>query len=199
MGQKKLKLILINELKIIYYIEMTDITLYLIRQNPYNLKSQDFYSLIEEQSIITCPYGHNKDLSKKISDNTYNFDVSSRQDKRFIEDIKINDYIIVPVEKTKKCIIKKIISDPRVKTFEYIFDIKNKNKVINIKNISNICDEEKKDINLEFEPKKMYYRDCINIGVFEYDLNHKIPINSLCEIKNESIKNFVITNIPLTT
>jgi len=167
-----------------------------IRQNPYELRSKCFYSFIEKENIITCPYGHNKNLSEKIIEQTYNLDVSSGQDKKFIEDLKINDYIIIPIEKTKKCIIKKVISEPKVKTFLNIFDIKNKiNNSLYIKNIANISDEEKSNVNLIFEPKQMYYRDCINIGTFEYDFTDRFPINSYGNIKNKNIKNFVLSKI----
>ena len=160
-----------------------------VRQNPYELRSKCFYSFIEKENIITCPYGHNKNFSEKINEGTYNLDVSSGQDKKFIEDLKIDDYVIIPIEKTKKCIIKKVVSEPKEKTFFNIFDVKNKNVIVDI------SDKEKKDVNLTFEPKQMYYRDCVNIGTFEYDFTDRFPINSYGNIKNQNIKNFVLSKI----
>lgn len=170
-----------------------------IRQNAHGNRSACFYSFIEEETIITCPYGHTRHLSNNIRNGTYNLDRSSGQDKKFMEKLQIDDYIIIPIEKTKKCIIKKIISEPKVKTFENIFDILKDNEVISIKKAVNITEEEKEDDSLVFEPKRMYYRDCINIGVFEYDFNDKFPINSLGNIKNDVIKNFVLSKINIPT
>ena len=58
-----------------------------------------------------------------------------------------------------------------------------------------ISDKEKKDVNLTFEPKQMYYRDCVNIGTFEYDFTDRFPIDSYGNIKNQNIKNFVLSKI----
>lgn len=165
-----------------------------VRQNAHEVRSSDFYSFVEEESLITCPYGHTIHLTKNIHNGKYNTEANG-QDKKFIENLCVNDYIVIPIEGMKKCIIKRITSEPKVKIFENIFDIRKNGKIISIKKSINITDEEKKDINLVFEPKQMYYRDCINLGIYDYDFNNRFAINSICNVKSIVIKNFVLSKI----
>jgi hypothetical protein len=48
-----------------------------IRQNAHGNRSTCFYSFIEEEPIITCPYGHTRYLANNIRNGTYNLDRSS--------------------------------------------------------------------------------------------------------------------------
>jgi len=113
----------------------------IIRQNPYGLKSNDFIEYIKHNNIITSPYGHSIKYTHNIMDNIYSENESKRQDKKFVEDLKIDDYVIIPIEKSKKFILKQIInSDIKYKTIE-LYLIKNREdhiiKIIHKDNFNN--------------------------------------------------------------
>lgn len=84
-----------------------------IRQNPYaNTNQTQMRDFILSQSVVTCPFGHIGDGRNNVIDGVYNEINSHSQDRKFIEDIKIGDIIVIPFAGIKECILAKIISDP---------------------------------------------------------------------------------------
>jgi len=88
-----------------------------IRQNPYaNTNQQQMRNLIISQNIITCPFGHMNNERNNVIDEIYNEQhaewKSNSQDRKFIENINIDDIILIPFAGLKECILAKIVSDP---------------------------------------------------------------------------------------
>jgi len=67
---------------------------------------------ILSQSVVTCPFGHIGHGRNNVIDGIYNETNSRSQDRKFIEDIKIGDIIIIPFAGLKECVLAKIISEP---------------------------------------------------------------------------------------
>jgi hypothetical protein len=65
------------------------------------------------QQVVTCPFGHFSEFTQNVISREYNTKhtiwPSRNQDKRFIDEIKIDDIILISFKK-EKCILAKIIS-----------------------------------------------------------------------------------------
>lgn len=84
-----------------------------IRQNPYaNTNQAQMRDFILSQSVVTCPFGHIGNGRNNVIDGVYNERNSLSQDRKFIEDIKIGDIIVIPFAGLKECVLAKIISEP---------------------------------------------------------------------------------------
>lgn len=84
-----------------------------IRQNPYTKTNQtQMRDFILSQSVVTCPFGHIGHGRNNVIDRVYNETNSLSQDRKFIEDIKIGDIIVIPFAGLKECILAKIVTDP---------------------------------------------------------------------------------------
>jgi predicted Mrr-cat superfamily restriction endonuclease len=90
-----------------------------LRQNDgENMDQNSMYNFIIETSIVVCPWGFSGICKKNISEKLYNETsdlspekVSKSQDRKFIEEINIDDIIIIPFLNTNRCIIGKITSE----------------------------------------------------------------------------------------
>lgn len=95
-------------------------TIWSLRQNPYaNTNQLHMKDLIISQNIVTCPFGHIGQERNNVIDELYNETkvgesgrVSSSQDRKFIEDMKIGDIVVIPFKGIKACVLAKIISEP---------------------------------------------------------------------------------------
>lgn len=84
-----------------------------IRQNPYsNTNQRQMRDLILSQNVITCPFGHIGEGRNNVIDGIYNEKNSLSQDRKFIEDVKIGDIVLIPFAGLKECILAKITSEP---------------------------------------------------------------------------------------
>jgi hypothetical protein len=91
-----------------------------LRQNPYaNTNQIHMRDFILSQGIVTCPFGHIGQERNNVIDEVYNESkageserTSGSQDRKFIEEIKIGDTVIIPLKGIKECILAKITSKP---------------------------------------------------------------------------------------
>lgn len=93
---------------------------WVLRQN-YGSKTNQFEmkDLILKQKIVTCPWGGWGIAKQNVIDGLYNKNHIDRpggrpskdQDRRFVEEMKIGDIIIIPFAKKSGCIIARISSD----------------------------------------------------------------------------------------
>lgn len=165
-----------------------------IRQNPSGLASKDFINFIKSNNFITCPWGHSNDYTDNVWNGKYNIDAKG-QDKRFVEELKVGDYIVIPIEGKKKILKKKFLlkivtnSELKCKTFRTIYAIKEDGKYVKILNQDNITNEFD-DPKYCIEFMKMTYKECENLGEFPYDFDsRKFPRNSFSNIKKFEIIN----------
>jgi hypothetical protein len=94
-------------------------TTWILRQNPCGKTDQSgMMEFIKKERIITCPYGHIPKASDHVDRNDYNnYDedgaTSKYQDRRFIEDIKNGDIVVIPFNKGQNpnVLIVKVESD----------------------------------------------------------------------------------------
>tara|TARA_B110000208_G_scaffold76360_1_gene98031 strand:+ start:253 stop:1086 length:834 start_codon:yes stop_codon:yes gene_type:complete len=117
----------------------------------------DIIDIIRNNKIITCPNGHNikcvKNLLKGISN-----DKELTQDLKFLNDIKLNDYCIIPYKKSHHILIVKITSKAYVRNITNLIQIcDNVDKVLNICSINKINDYIYHDCNIEIV--RSYIRD----------------------------------------
>jgi hypothetical protein len=97
---------------------------WVLRQNYGEITNQrDMLSLIKQQQFVTCPWGGWGLPRQNVIDGIYNqfvADESRRsslgQDRRFVEEMKIGDIILIPFTKQRECIIARIISDVEFST-----------------------------------------------------------------------------------
>ena len=87
-----------------------------IRQNPRGKMDQDqMRDFIISQNLITCPFGHLSEERTAVIDAVYNETAkwkSKSQDRKFIEDMKIGDIIVIPFKGITPCLLAAIESDP---------------------------------------------------------------------------------------
>lgn len=93
---------------------MSEPKFYQIRQNPYeNTVQLQMKEYIENTGIVTCPFGHIGEGRNKVMDAIYD-DKAGGQDKRFIHELRVGDYIMViftleKVPKYEKEILRNVI------------------------------------------------------------------------------------------
>jgi len=87
-----------------------------IRQNPRgNMDQAQMRDFIISQNLITCPFGHLSEERTAVIDEVYNENAnwkSKSQDRKFIEDMKIGDIIVIPFKGITPCLLAVIESDP---------------------------------------------------------------------------------------
>jgi len=87
-----------------------------IRQNPRGKMDQyQMRDFVISQNLITCPFGHLSEERTAVIDEVYNENAhwkSNSQDRKFIEDMKIGDIIVIPFKGIKPCLLAVIQSDP---------------------------------------------------------------------------------------
>ncbi len=87
-----------------------------IRQNPRgNMDQVQMRDFVISQNLITCPFGHLSEERTAVIDAVYNENAkwkSKSQDRKFIEDMKIGDIIVIPFKGITPCILAVIESDP---------------------------------------------------------------------------------------
>ena len=88
-------------------------SLFQVRQN-YSAKTdqEQMRNFILETRILTCPWGNGKENMTRIGEGKYSEDAKG-QDKKFIEEIQIGDYVIIPFLYMRRCILAKVISVPQ--------------------------------------------------------------------------------------
>lgn len=92
---------------------------WILRQNYCEITNQsNMMELIKNQRFVTCPWGGWGLPRQNVIDGIFNEYVcdenrrsSKGQDRKFVEDMKIGDIILIPFAKSKTCILAKIISD----------------------------------------------------------------------------------------
>ena len=86
-----------------------------LRQNPHRTtKQRRMRNLIRSKQIVTCPFGHSYEARNNVIDRIYNEQISNSQDRKFIEDMKPGDIILITFAGIKECILAEIVSDPIV-------------------------------------------------------------------------------------
>ncbi len=87
-----------------------------IRQNPRgNMDQVQMRDFVISQNLITCPFGHLSEERTAVIDAVYNENAkwkSKSQDRKFIEDMKIGDIIVIPFKGITPCLLAVIESDP---------------------------------------------------------------------------------------
>lgn len=89
---------------------------WVLRQN-YGEKTDQFQmkDLILSKKIVTCPWGGWGIYKQNVINGVYNDNCDSNsskgQDRRFVEEMKIGDIILIPFAKKKECILARIISN----------------------------------------------------------------------------------------
>jgi hypothetical protein len=89
--------------------------MYIVRQNPHeNTCQSDMRKFILSKELLTCPYGHIGTAREKVMDRVFNSDISLSQDRKFIQDLRVGDLVLVPFagSKERTCILARILSDP---------------------------------------------------------------------------------------
>ena len=155
-----------------------------IRQNPSALKSSDFIDFIKNNNLITCPWGHSNDCTDNVWNRMYNVEAKG-QDKKFCEELNVGDYVVIPIERKKKFMLKKITnSQLKCKTFRNMYAIKEGNRYVKILNENSITTEfENPKYCIEF--MKMTYKECENLGTFPYECNsNKFPRKTYSTLQN---------------
>ena len=100
-----------------------------LRQNPYKTTNQNrMRRLIISHNIITSPFGHSYEARDNVINGIYNEPISNSQDRKFIEDMKIGDIVLIPFAREKKCLLVEIISDPDVVWDTGLFTIRKEGK-----------------------------------------------------------------------
>lgn len=97
--------------------EMKRRGIWCIRQNPRaNTDQKQMRRFIISQKIVTCPFGHVGPERDNVINGVYNEEgcdwKSQSQDRKFIEDMKIGDIILITFAGLKDCILARIVSDP---------------------------------------------------------------------------------------
>jgi hypothetical protein len=90
---------------------------WMCRQNPNaNTNQEQYRNLNISHNILTCPFGHFGVSRSNIIDGIYNENrlkwPSKSQDRIFIEEISIGDYVLIPYYNMDYCVLAKIISTP---------------------------------------------------------------------------------------
>jgi hypothetical protein len=84
---------------------------WVLRQNYGEKMNQtQMKDLILRKKIVTCPWGGWGIHKQNVINGVYN-DNSSKQDRRFVEQMNIGDIILIPFAKKKECILARIISN----------------------------------------------------------------------------------------
>jgi hypothetical protein len=91
---------------------------WVLRQNYGEKTNQEqMKELILRQKFVACPWGGWGPERQNVIDGIYNKQVvrpggrtSNNQDKRFVEEMKIGDIILIPFAKKRGCIVARITS-----------------------------------------------------------------------------------------
>lgn len=91
---------------------------WVLRQNYGEKTNQEqMKNLILNQKFVTCPWGGWGEERQNIIDGLYNKQIvrpggrsSNNQDKKFVENMKIGDIVLIPFAKKRGCIIARITS-----------------------------------------------------------------------------------------
>jgi len=98
---------------------MTTTTCWVLRQNYGEITDQNqMRDLIAEKKIVTCPWGGWGVCRDNVISRKYNIESengversSCGQDKKFVENIKVGDFIIIPFAGQRTCILAKVTSN----------------------------------------------------------------------------------------
>jgi hypothetical protein len=95
------------------------INFWVLRQNYGEITNQtDMKKIITSQKIVTCPWGGWGIPRQNVIDGIYNenvTDISRRtscgQDRKFVEEMRVGDIVLIPFKGKKECILARITSD----------------------------------------------------------------------------------------
>ena len=95
------------------------INFWVLRQNYGEITNQsDMKNIITSQKIVTCPWGGWGLPRQNVIDGIYNENVpdnsrrpSCGQDRKFVEDMRIGDIVLIPFKGKKECILARITSE----------------------------------------------------------------------------------------
>ena len=82
---------------------------YVSYQRPCGIVSDDYINYLENNQVITCPWGHNLKDMIKIVNKEYTPEARN-QDKNFVDNLSIGDYIIIPLP-NREFLLKRVISN----------------------------------------------------------------------------------------
>lgn len=89
-----------------------------IRQNPSRKTDQkQMREWVLKNNLVTCPYGHFETYRENVIDGTFNEKrlegrSSNGQDRQFIEDMQIGDYVVIAFKGDGLRILAQIVSEP---------------------------------------------------------------------------------------
>lgn len=146
-----------------------------IRQNPYAKTNQkDMRNFIISQNVVTCPFGHRNEYRDNVVNLEYNEDhpvwKSLSQDRKFVEDIQIGDYIIIPFKGIKECILAQILSEPIYNMNTGLFTCENEREIRLTTDSGNV-----------FKPVVRKIK-IIDTNIIFEDKRKIIPMNTLCKV-----------------
>ena len=92
---------------------------WVLRQNYAEITNQiDMKKLIKSQKFVTCPWGGWGIPRQNVIDGVYNETVcdesrrsSNGQDRKFVEEMKIGDIVLIPFAKGNGCLVARITSN----------------------------------------------------------------------------------------
>jgi hypothetical protein len=92
---------------------------WLLRQNYGEITNQrDMFTFIKQHQFVTCPWGGWGLPRQNVIDGIYNERASDEarrpslgQDRKFVEDMKIGDIVLIPFTNQRECILARIVSD----------------------------------------------------------------------------------------
>jgi hypothetical protein len=105
------------------FLKMSLHTTYWVLRQNYGSKTnqRQMKALIKQQKIVTCPWGGWSKSRQNVVDGIFNEDEdnitrpggrsSKGQDRKFVEDMKIGDIVLIPFTHKQGCIVARIVSD----------------------------------------------------------------------------------------
>ena len=164
-----------------------------LRQNPRGITNQtQMREFIIDKNIVTCPFGHLNKERINVINGVYNEEdytwKSKSQDRKFIEDMNIGDFIIIPFAGLKDCILAKIVSDQiySINTGLFTTEVNNEINLVSHGTIPFRPVGRKIEIigkYIRFEDKRTLSRNCLS--------HIKYPVKLSANILDPNMKEFI--------
>ena len=164
-------------------------SLYVSYQRPHGIISQDNIAFLENNSIVTCPWGHNINDIRRIFNEEYTPE-AKKQDRRFVNDLNTNDLVIIPLP-NKEFLLKKIINNNiRYSPINYKI-IEQNGRGVDILTEHNYQNSRyNNNENYQIVDMVIAYKECENLGRFRHNFNgNKFGQMSLSKLKKEETIN----------
>jgi hypothetical protein len=184
---------------------------FLLRQSSEEA-GKDIFNCIISTGKITCPHGHYDGINLVLDNGVYSFTNMNWQANKFLNKIKIGDYILIFQGGMKEALVVRVTSQPQIGVIETIKVLRQKNCTQHspLNQYCELCRNEKKEIfsvnyllqniedytrflneNYSIENMHTIYRNIEVIGKINTDslIYHKYKCfrTSICEPSEETI------------